>query len=136
MQLVPCLAFNGDCRQVFEFYHQCLGGEIVAMVDYSHPEVANHVPPDWHDKIMHARLVTDNAVLMGSDNRGETGKNDGFSVAVQVSDEEEAERIFAALSEGGTVTMPIGETFWSSRFGMFVDRYGVSWMVNCERPMG
>jgi PhnB protein len=136
MQLVPYLIFDGDCRQAFEFYQQCLGGDIVAMMDHSGPEVAEHVPPDWHDKIMHARLVSDSAVLMGSDNRpGETGTKYGFSVAVQLSDPDEAERIFTALSEGGTVTMPISETFWAIRFGMFVDLYGVSWIINCEKPM-
>lgn len=135
MQFVPYLIFDGDCRQAFEFYQQCLGGDIVAMMDHSGPEVSAHVPADWHDKIMHARLVAESAVLMGSDNRpGETGKKYGFSVAVQLDDPEEADRIFGALSEGGEVTMPIAETFWAVRFGMLVDVYGVSWIINCEKP--
>jgi PhnB protein len=135
MQLTAYLIFDGNCRQAFEFYQQSLGGEIVAMFDHSGPEVAGHVPPDWHDRIMHARLVVGDAVLMGSDNRPEeTGRKYGFSVSAQVDTPEEAERIFHALSEGGSVTMPIGETFWAVRFGMLVDPFGVPWMVNCEKP--
>ena len=134
MQLNAYLIFDGDCRQAFEFYHKCLGGELVAMVDHSHPDVVDHVPAEWRDKILHARLVVGDAVLMGSDNRpNETGKKYGFSVSAQVDTAKEAERLFEALTEGGTVTMPIGETFWAHRFGMLVDRFGVPWMVNCER---
>jgi len=134
MQITPYLIFDGDCRQAFEFYHKCLGGELVAMMDHSGPEMAEHVPPDWRDKIMHARLVAGSATLMGSDNRpGETGKNYGFSVSIGTDDPEEAERIFAALSDGATVTMPIGPTFWALKFGMLTDRFGVPWMINCEK---
>ncbi|TCL74744.1 VOC family protein [Rhizobium sp. BK251] len=134
MQLTPYLIFDGDCRRAFEFYQKCLGGEIVAMIDHSIPEVADHVPADFRSKIMHARLVTKGAILMGSDNRpGETSSKGGFSVSVQIETPGEAERIFQALSEGGKVTMPMAETFWASRFGMLVDRHGVPWMVNCEK---
>jgi PhnB protein len=133
MQLVPYLIFDGDCRQAFEFYHASLGGELVAMMDHSGPEMAAHVPEGWREKIMHARLVVGQTVLMGSDNRpGETGKKYGFSVALQIDTPDEAKRLFAALSEGGTITMPIGPTFWAASFGMLIDRFGVSWMVNCE----
>jgi PhnB protein len=133
MQLTPYLIFDGDCRQAFEFYHRCLGGEIVAMIDHSSPEMAAHVPPGWGDKIMHARLIADSAVLMGSDNMpGQSGKKEGFSVSLQVDTPEEAERYFTALSDGATITMPLGPTFWAVAFGMLTDRFGVAWMVNCE----
>jgi PhnB protein len=102
-------------------------------MDHSGPEVADHVPANWRDKIMHARLIAGNAVLMGSDSRpGETGKKYGFSVAIQVDTPDEAERYFNALSQGGTITMPLSQTFWAIRFGMLVDRFGVAWMINCE----
>ena len=136
MEISPYLIFDGDCRQAFEFYHKCLGGEIVAMMDHGIPEMAEHVPAHWRDKILHARLVAGKSTLMGSDGRpGETGKKYGFSVSIGVDDPQEAERLFAALSEGATaITMPIGPTFWATRFGMLVDRFGVAWMVNCEKP--
>lgn len=134
MQIAPYLIFDGDCRQAFEFYQKCLGGELVAMMDFNTPEMAEHVPEHWRDKIMHARLVAGSATLMGSDDRpGETGKKYGFSVSVGVDEPREAERIFAALSEGATITMPIGPTFWALQFGMLTDRFGVAWMVNCEK---
>lgn len=135
MQLTPYLIFDGDCRQAFDFYQKAIGGEIVMMIDHRIPEMAGHVPPGWDDKIMHARLVAGNATLMGSDNMpGATGTKYGFSVSLQVDTPAEAERYFSALSDGGNITMPIGQTFWALRFGMLVDRFGVSWMVNCEGP--
>ena len=133
MQLTPYLIFDGDCRQAFEFYQRCLGGEIVAMIDHSSPEMAPHAPPGWGDKIMHARLIAGGAVLMGSDNMpGQSGKKEGFSVSLQVDTPEEAERFFTALSQDATITMPLGPTFWAVSFGMLTDRFGVAWMVNCE----
>ncbi|MFS8112722.1 VOC family protein [Rhizobium jaguaris] len=133
MRLNAYLIFDGDCRQAMEFYHQCLGGELTVM-DYSHPDVASHTPAHWREKVMHARLTVGDAVLMASDGRpGETGKKYGFSVSLQVDKAGEADKQFAALQEGGTVTMPIGETFWAERFGMLVDKFGVPWMINSER---
>ena len=85
---------------------------------------------------MHARLVVGGNVLMGSDAPlGHGGVADGFRVNIGVDDPAEAERIFAGLAEGGSVEMPIAETFWAIRFGMLTDRFGTPWMVNCERPM-
>jgi PhnB protein len=95
----------------------------------------NHVPAEWRDKIMHARLTAGGDVLMGSDappDRYEQPK--GFSVTLQMQDPAEAERIFRELAENGTVRMPLQETFWAVRFGMLVDRFGIPWMINCERP--
>src|SRR5262245_8745559 len=106
MQIAPYLIFDGDCRQAFEFYHQCLGGEIVAMMDHNIPEMLEHVPESWRDKILHARLVIGSTTIMGSDNRpGETGRKYGFSVSISVDEPAEAEKIFAALSQGGSITM-------------------------------
>jgi PhnB protein len=98
------------------------------------------VPADWQNKIMHAKLTAGDAVLMGSDAPAPDGNSthDGFAVAVHTQDAAEAERIFAALAENATVvTLPIQETFWSIRFGMVTDRFGVPWMVNCaQAPAG
>ena len=87
--------------------------------------------------IMHARLVARDYVLMGSDappDRFE--KPQGFSVAIQIDDPKEAERIFAALADNGSVRMPLQQTFWAVRFGMLVDKFGIPWMVNCEQKQG
>ena len=134
MQLNPYLTFNGQCAAAFKFYEQCLGGKIEAMFTHGNSPMAEQVPPDWRDKIMHARLIVSDKVLMGSDappDRYEEPK--GFSVSLGIDDPAEAERIFHALAANGTVQMPIQETFWAVRFGMLVDRFGIPWMVNCER---
>ena len=92
------------------------------------------VPTEWARKILHARLVAGDAVLMASDAPPEHySKAQGFSINISVPDAAEAERLFKALSEGGNVTMPIAETFWAVRFGMFTDKFGIPWMVNCEK---
>jgi PhnB protein len=92
-------------------------------------------PPEWKDMVMHARLVVGDNVLMGSDAPPDrwSEKPHGFSVAIQTHDPKEAERIFAALADNGTVTMPLQQTFWAVRFGMLVDQFGIPWMVNCEQ---
>lgn len=121
-------------RGAFRFYEQCLGGEIEAMHTHKETPAAEHVSEEWQDKIMHARLVVGDAVLMGSDAPPEYYEEaKGFSVSLQIDDPEEAERIFHALSENGTVQMPIQETFWAVQFGMVTDRFGTPWMVNCEQ---
>ena len=134
MQLIPYLNFKGTCEEAFKFYEKTLGGRIEAMFAHEGTPAAEHVPADWRNKIMHARLVVGDAVLMGSDtppDHFEAMK--GMYVTIQLHDPGEAERIYHALAEGGTVIMPIDETFWAVRFGMLVDRYGTPWMVNCEK---
>jgi PhnB protein len=134
MQLSPYLFFNGDCEEAFKFYAQCLGGKIEGMLTHAGTPAEAQVPPEWRDKILHARLTIGDQVLMASDAPpGRYDQPKGFSVSIQIKDPAEAERIFQALSENGTVQMPIAETFWAARFGMLVDRFGIPWMVNCER---
>lgn len=129
--------FGGDCRQAFVFYAKALDAQIVAMIPHSGTPAADHTPADWQDKILHARLVKGDNVLMGSDAPPDRyDRAQGFNVNVSVEDPAEAERIFAALADGGTEIMPIGETFWAHRFGMLRDRFGIGWMVNCEKPTG
>jgi len=135
MQLNPYLMFNGDCEAAFKFYAKCLGGKIETMMPHEGSPGEEHVPKEWLKKILHARLTVGDMVLMGSDApppRYE--KPQGFSVSIGLDDVAEAERIFSALAEDGTVHMPLQETFWAIRFGMLVDRFGIPWMVNCERP--
>jgi PhnB protein len=132
----PYLLFNGRCREAFTFYADCLGGKIDAMLPHAGTPAESHVPPEWREKIMHARLTLGEDVIMGSDAPpGHFEPPRGFSVTIQLTDPAEADRIFGRLSEGATVTMPIQQTFWATRFGMLVDRFGTPWMVNCQ-PAG
>jgi len=134
MQLNPYLVFDGRCEEAFKFYEKALGGKIVAMMPHEGSPMADHVPAQWRAKIMHARLMVGDKVLMGSDappDRYEQMK--GFYVTLGIDDPADAERIFHALADGGTVQMPIQETFWATRFGMLTDQFGTPWMVNCEK---
>ncbi len=145
MKLIPYLMFfNGDCRAAFDFYAGALGGEIVASITYGDMPSSPDQPPlpeEAKSQIAHVNLVVGGASIMGGDsimgcNGSEKidGRND-TTVNIEVETIEEAERVFAALSAGGNVQMPLTETFWSHRFGMFEDRYGKPWMVNCNKPM-
>lgn len=122
MQLNPYLNFDGQCRAAFEFYQQCLGGEIVTMQTHGESPMAEQVPSEWRERILHARLIVGDAVLMGSDSPPQAHERpQGFAVSLNVDSPADAERMFAALATGGTVSMPLQETFWGSRFGMLVD---------------
>ena len=135
MQVTPYLSFDGTCEEAFSFYAAALGGKIEAMMPFGGSPMAEHVPAEWHNKVMHAGLNLGDQVVMGSDGMpGRYEKPQGFAVSLQIEDPAEAERTFGALAEGGTITMPLGETFWALRFGMLVDRFGTPWMVNCSRP--
>ena len=125
------LNFRGDCEDAFKTYETILGGKILAILKSDNPAMGG---PDFVGKVMHARMTVGNTVLMGSDTPANHQKTpQGFAVNVSVDTPADADRIYAALAEGGTETMPIGETFWALRFGMCVDRFGTPWMVNCEK---
>ena len=134
MQLNPYLTFNGQCEAAFNFYEKVLGGKIEAMMTYGSSPMAEQTQPEWRGKIMHARMTVGDEMLMASDaapDRYEAMK--GIMVTLGIDDPAEAERIFHALSEKGTVQMPIQKTFWAARFGMLVDQFGTPWMINCEQ---
>jgi PhnB protein len=130
MQLSPYLSFDGQTEAAFKFYEQCLGGKIERMTPFGETPARDHVPAEYRDRIMHGRLVIGDQVLMASDTTPDHPYEGikGASVAIAV-DVAEAERIFGALAEGGTVQMPLQETFWAARFGMVVDRFGVPWLI-------
>jgi PhnB protein len=131
MQIENYLNFNGQCEEAFKFYAQALGGK-AEMMTYENSPMAGQASPDLQKKILHARLVAGNAVLMGSDcPHDHYQPPKGFCVSLSVEDPKEAERLFAALSVDGKIQMPIQQTFWSPKFGMFTDRFGIPWMVNC-----
>lgn len=134
MQLNPYLLFDGQCEAAFKFYEKCLGGKIEALILHEGTPAADQVPAEWRKKILHARLVVGDRVLLGSDAPpGRYQKPQGFGLSLDVKDPAEAERLFRALADNGKVTMPIQPTFWAERFGMLVDRFGIPWMVNCEK---
>jgi PhnB protein len=133
MQLHPYLNFDGRCEEAFKFYEQCLGGKIEAMRKHAGTPAEQYVPSEWRDKILHASLVVGDKELLGSDAPPDSyEKPKGFWVTIQINDQADAERIFHALAEKGTVSMPIQQTFWALRFGMLVDQFGIPWMINCN----
>lgn len=134
MQLNPYLSFNGQCAAAFKFYEQSLRGKIVMMMTHGDSPMADQSPAEWRDRIMHVRLEVGDRVLMGGDAPPDrAGKCSGFCVSISLDEPAEAERVFHALAEKGEVQMPIQPTFWSVRFGMLVDQFGIPWMVNCEQ---
>lgn len=136
MKLSTYLMFDGHCREAFTLYQAVLGGKLTAMMDHRGTPAEEHVAPEWIDKIMHACLEIEGQMLMASD--APPDRSDGpmrsVSVSVNVPDIAEAERIFAGLSEGATIQMPMAETFWSPRFGMLRDRFGTNWMIGADMP--
>jgi PhnB protein len=133
MQLSTYIYFSGNCAEAFAFYEKALGGKIVMMMTYGETPEAEHMPSDWSDAIIHARMSVGDAVLMGSDAPPDRySRPQGFSVSVTTDTTAEAERIFAALAEDGSVYMPMDETFFAARFGMLSDKFGIGWMVACE----
>jgi PhnB protein len=134
VKLNPHLTFNGQCETAFRFYEKCLGGSIVTLLSYGDSPLSDKVPDEWRGKILHATLAFGETRLTGVDllpKDFETPK--GFYVLLNLSDPLEADRIFQALSEKGTVRMSIQKTFWAPRFGVLVDPFGIPWQINCER---
>ena len=130
MQIQPYLFFDGRCEEAIEFYRRTLGAEVTMLMRYKDsPEPAMN-PPDAGDKVMHASFRIGDSTVMASDGRcqGQPGFQ-GFSLSLTVPDEAEADRMFAGLAEGGQVQMPLAKTFFSPRFGMVADRFGVPWMI-------
>ncbi len=135
MKLNPYLSFNGECEAAFKFYEDVLGGKIESIMTYGDSPMAEQTPPEQLDKIMHSQLNIGDMVLMGSDTPPQfLEKPQGFYVSLQFDNVAEAERIYNALAENGTVTMPLQATFWSVSFGMLVDRFGTPWLINCDVP--
>ena len=133
MQLNAYLNFDGRCEAAFKFYEQLLGGKILMMSSFEGTPMANEVPPEMRNKVIHARMEIGDTVLMGSDAPpGRVEQPKGFALSLRLEKTAEAERIFSALAEGADVGMPIGKTFFAARFGMLRDRFGVPWMILCE----
>jgi PhnB protein len=134
MQVQPYLFFDGRCEEAVEFYRKALGAEVTMLMrfkDSPEPPQPGMVPPGSENKVMHATLRIADGTVMASDGRCQGRPSfQGFSLSISVPDEAKAEKLFASLAEGGQVQMPLTKTFWSPRFGMVADRFGVSWMIN------
>ena len=136
------LSFNGNCEEAFNFYKSVFGGEfpyIGRFGDMPPSGDGKQVPAEDKNKIMRVSLpISQETVLMGSDTAGEWASHhvvgNNISISINTDSKEEADRLFNGLSEGGTVTMPLAETFWGAYFGMWTDKFGINWMVNYDDP--
>jgi PhnB protein len=132
MILIPYLTFEGNCEEAINFYKEVFGGEINRISTFG--ESSATVPDQYKNKIMHATFTFENNTIMASDSMPDHpitfGNN--FSLSIDVMQIMEMEKTFNKLAEGGTVTMPLQDTFWGARFGMLTDKFGVNWMFNCD----
>lgn len=135
MKLIPFLGFNGQTHEAMAFYAQALGGKVTSEMRYrdmppmEDTSGCGEMPVETLDHVAHCQLEVDSAVLMAADGPSE-GDGAATTINVEVDSIEQAERVFAALAEGGQVRMPLAETFWAHRWGFVTDRYGKPWMVN------
>ena len=129
----PYLNFDGRTKEAFEFYAKVFDGTVSSMMPFAGSPMAGEVPPEWGNRIMHASMDVGGSLLMASDSPpGQHEKPAGLWVSIHLRDVSRAERIFRALADGGSITMPLEKTFWAERFGMCTDRFGTPWMINCE----
>ena len=137
MQVQPYLFFDGRSQEALAFYQNAVGAEVSVRIRYrDHPEPHDPaiVRPGMEDKVMHAAFRIGDTMLLASDGRCMGQPNfQGFALTILANDDAEADRLFCALSDGGQVTMALQKTFFSSRFGMLTDRFGIPWIVNCEQ---
>jgi PhnB protein len=133
MKLIPYLHFAGNAREVLNFYKNALGGDIVQLGTYG--ESPMPTDEDYKDKVMHARFVFDGNMIMVSDVfKGQpVSTNGNIQLSVDVDNESKLDEVFNKMAEGGRVTMPLADQFWGAKFGMLQDKFGVSWMFNCEK---
>jgi len=128
----PYLFFGGRCEEALEFYKTAIGAQVDMVMhhrDNPEPPPPGMLPPGCEDKVMHASFRVGESLLMASDGCGEGAKFGGFALSLSLPAEADAQRVFAALSAGGKVTMPLMKTFWSPCFGMLEDQFGVGWMI-------
>lgn len=134
MKLYTYLNYGGNCRQAFEFYAEHLGGKITSLMTHGEMPEPSQVPPEWKDAVLHARIEMGDTVVMGADVPPDRFKPMRSAyLSLLVDSNEEAERTYDLLSEGGEIFMPMEDTFFAHRFAMLRDRFGTSWMLLHER---
>jgi PhnB protein len=134
MQVQPYLNFDGRCEEALNFYRKAIGAEVTALMrmnESPEPPPPGTLAPENGNKVMHSTFRVGETTIMASDCgcEGKTGFQ-GFSLAIGVPTPADADRLFAALADGGKVHMPLGKTFWSPRFGVVADKFGVAWMIS------
>ena len=142
MQVQPYLSFEGRCEEAIDFYKKSLGAKVEMLMRFKeNPDKdkmgVNCMPPGGDEKVMHSSFKIGDTVVIASDGMSYDQKPEfkGFSLTVTAKDAAEADKLFNALSDGGKVNMPLGKTFFSPRFGMVADKFGVGWMVIVPQPM-
>jgi PhnB protein len=134
MQVQPYLFFDGRCEEAIAFYRRTLGAEVTMLMrfkDSPEPHAPGMLPPGAENKVMHMSFRIGETTMLASDGRCEGRPTfQGFTLSLTVPNAAEAERLFASLADGGQVQMPLTKTFFSARFGMVADRFGVSWMIH------
>ena len=133
----PYIFFPGKCEEAIEFYRKAVGAEVVMLMRYKDAPPCDpppgsapmQMPPNWSEKVMHARIKIGGSLILLSDACSEQQASEGFSLSLTVPNAPEAEKVFGALAKGGKIEMPLGKTFFSPAFGMLKDQFGVSWMV-------
>jgi PhnB protein len=136
MKVQAYLSFGGRCEEALEFYKKSIGAEVTGLLRWKEsPDKNMQGPPGYEEKIMNAAFRIGNTELMADDGMGaKTPEFKGMTLVIEVANDADATRVFTALGEGGSVTMPLMKTFWTSSFGMLTDKFGVPWMVNVEAP--
>ncbi len=132
MKVQAYVSFSGRCEEALEFYKKSIGAEVTGLLRWKDsPDAAMKSPPGYEEKVMNAAFRIGETDLMADDGMGENrAEFKGMTLVIEVADDAEAKRVFTALGEGGSVTMPLMKTFWTSSFGMLIDQFGVPWMVN------
>lgn len=134
LSVQPYLFFNGRCEEALNFYRDAIGADTQIVMRFKdNPQPHKDAMAEDGDKVMHATITIGETMLMASDGECEgAAKFEGFSLAINVPDESEADRVFNALAKGGKVEMPLTPTFWAPKFGMLADKFGVGWMVSVQ----
>lgn len=133
MKLFPYLNFNGNCEEALNFYKEAFDGEITQLGRYGESPMKS--PEEIKDKIIHGRLQFGDVLIMASDAMNKNGVNNGdnISLSIECDTNDQLEKVFTKMSEGGKITMPLQEQFWGAKFGMLTDKFGFHWMFNCEK---
>ena len=136
MKVQAYISYRGRCEEALEFYKNAIGAEVTGLMRWKDsPDAAMKPPPGFDEKVMNASFRIGDTELMADDSPGEAhAEFKGMTLAIEVADDAEAQRVFTALGQGGRVTMALMKTFWTSSFGMLIDKFGVPWMVNVAAP--
>jgi PhnB protein len=132
MILQPYITFSGNCEEALNFYASCFDGEVTAIRRYA--ESPLEIPQDYQSKVMHAEVHFENNCIAACDSPQEAPIDDGnnFSLMVTLMEVFVLDTVFNKIAQGGTVTMPLQDTFWGARFGMLTDKFGIRWMFSCD----